>query len=861
MAKIKFPRRFMLVNGIGEKYDLSVGSADNTFLSGPTGLGLAMEYEWERADDGFFVGASEYGAQGAVAGSLIFLKDGYVQYRKFLNFIYKTDSLEFAYLPGGEMEPDEATGELNFDDSLYYYATCKLSKIEKSEINKNYAGVLVTSVEFTLTSLWAKKVENTIEIKADKNDLKYAEERLGTDDYVGWTMPGGAITQSTTTHSINLDYVSGRNSLGLITGNVYFLYGGYGIDRTNSLAAYVQIAVGTSVLYNNSTPLGTVFTCDATATPTTNTWCRLRLAGTTSLGREYYGPIHISAPRVLDLTLWFGAGNEPSDPADPRMNDVREYLDHKYSYVETEQYKGHTASQRFRFDEVPSTISTDGLSFYKVNFFDIYKEWKFKSNYSSFAEYFDREIATIQQTVYHYNDRPETLTDGAIATQLAYSGSNLSAAIGEWSGIYGSVSTRTDGGITVTLEGQHSSFYMEMLVGSGHTKAPTTIAGHKYLVKCDVMQNRSGSGELGIRIALANGTITRNYALIADDSSIASGGWHLNNLAIITATTSEQGLRVGFSSSGYMTPGDSFSIRNLSIVDLTLWYGAGNEPSTINGLNLYSGTERRNTSGSGYENYSMALGSGTYTMMAEVETDYEKDYPISVQLRYDDGERYGDAFSFYNHGYSVSSVTTSYNIDTLRFHAGEDYATSVGHNYLYRNITIIRGLLTDDYKKLEPVLNYLNNGVAFTTVPDMGHEIVAPLSFRYSEDPVASSDISIGGDVDGSYVLTITPMTGEEVDDPTVILYGPHGDEIGRIVSEDLTVSHGESLEISTRPGNSYIRLYKTDGTSEDMTSKVDPVTNPFGRPKRGQNNVKVYDISGLPFSFAIKSYDYYRSV
>lgn len=171
-------RQFKLINPLTtEEFDFSADlEKNNVFLSGPTGLGFSIDKSYGSSIDGFYVNTSGRHVQGAVAGSLIFTGNGvgdgnpYVTYSNFISFISGNKELQLAYSPGAyyNLSEDEDTFEPEF-----FYADCEVSKLEKSEIEKDHVDVLVCPVEFTLTSPWARRTIYDTILGSDDTDLLY----------------------------------------------------------------------------------------------------------------------------------------------------------------------------------------------------------------------------------------------------------------------------------------------------------------------------------------------------------------------------------------------------------------------------------------------------------------------------------------------------------------------------------------------------------------------------------------------------------------------------------------------------------------------------------------------------------------
>lgn len=170
-------RQFKLINPLTtEEFDFSADlEKNNVFFSGPTGLGFNLDKSYGSSVDGFYVNMSGRHSQGAVAGTLIFTGNGvgdgnpYTTYSNFMRFISSSSELQLAYAPGAYYDIEEGTAY----EPEYYYADCEVTKLEKSEISKEQIDVLMCSVEFTLTSPWARRIMYDITLGANDRDLLY----------------------------------------------------------------------------------------------------------------------------------------------------------------------------------------------------------------------------------------------------------------------------------------------------------------------------------------------------------------------------------------------------------------------------------------------------------------------------------------------------------------------------------------------------------------------------------------------------------------------------------------------------------------------------------------------------------------
>lgn len=127
-------RKFKLINARNEEWDLSVKSS---WLQDPSGLGLSRDipgisagYDWIETDNQL--------EQQTVSGDLVI--KGYALYVDFVRFCSHTP-LTLGYKPLDK----------------WYYRTCQLERIQKSEINFG-SRWLICPIDFLCTSTWYDRV-------------------------------------------------------------------------------------------------------------------------------------------------------------------------------------------------------------------------------------------------------------------------------------------------------------------------------------------------------------------------------------------------------------------------------------------------------------------------------------------------------------------------------------------------------------------------------------------------------------------------------------------------------------------------------------------------------------------------------
>lgn len=125
-------RRFQLINEYGTVYPL-INDPQKAFLWQPSGLGFSYSTQY-RESDGFFLEMSKEIEQTSKTGVLVFFKDPYEEYRRFIDFITQSKKLRLAYAP----EQD------------WYYMDVDVEYVEKSELELD--GTLQCSVSMLPTS-------------------------------------------------------------------------------------------------------------------------------------------------------------------------------------------------------------------------------------------------------------------------------------------------------------------------------------------------------------------------------------------------------------------------------------------------------------------------------------------------------------------------------------------------------------------------------------------------------------------------------------------------------------------------------------------------------------------------------------
>ena len=123
-------RRFKLINAVGAEYDLS---SKQSFLQNPSGLGVSRSIDSISAGYDWIVTDNQVD-QKPVSGEIVFL--GYAKYTEFVRFCSYTP-LTLCYAPL----------------TKWYYRTCQIEQIDKTEINFGTKRLLCP-VDFLCLGVW-----------------------------------------------------------------------------------------------------------------------------------------------------------------------------------------------------------------------------------------------------------------------------------------------------------------------------------------------------------------------------------------------------------------------------------------------------------------------------------------------------------------------------------------------------------------------------------------------------------------------------------------------------------------------------------------------------------------------------------
>lgn len=130
--------------------------------------------------------------------------------------------------------------------------------------------------------------------------------------------------------------------------------------------------------------------------------------------------------------------------------------------------------------------------------------------------------------------------------------------------------------------------------------------------------------------------------------------------------------------------------------------------------------------------------------------------------------------------------------------------------------------------------------------------------FTYGGDIAGTLEFNISGDLDGAIELSIQGA----LQNPVISIDSFDGayTNIGSI-ELDCEISANETLQISTRPDNTYIRKVDDNGAVTDLTGFVNIEKNVFGRPSIGKNRLSITSDTIISTVADVRVYDYYRAV
>lgn len=148
-------RKFRLINEKGQEYSL-IDIQNYCALIEPTGLGYSYNREYEQIDNTYIETFMKI-EQNQIEGTLLFLS--YDNYRKFTDFIEKSEELKFVYKIPFQSKEEE------------FFRDIKIKSLTKKEIQSN--GILNENIVFDCLSLWYKKTTAIYDMKAQTNEIRW----------------------------------------------------------------------------------------------------------------------------------------------------------------------------------------------------------------------------------------------------------------------------------------------------------------------------------------------------------------------------------------------------------------------------------------------------------------------------------------------------------------------------------------------------------------------------------------------------------------------------------------------------------------------------------------------------------------
>ena len=148
-------REFKLLNEKGQIYSL-MDIKNYCLLTEPNGLGYSYSTEYEQLGNTFLENLRRL-EQGKIDGVVNFLN--YDNYKKFIDFIEKSESLKFSY-------------KIPFKEGIKeYLKDVNIQAITKTQ--KLINGILSETVNFDCISLWYEKVTAIYAIEPKTNEMRW----------------------------------------------------------------------------------------------------------------------------------------------------------------------------------------------------------------------------------------------------------------------------------------------------------------------------------------------------------------------------------------------------------------------------------------------------------------------------------------------------------------------------------------------------------------------------------------------------------------------------------------------------------------------------------------------------------------
>ena len=149
-------REFSLLNEKNQMFSL-MEIENYCLLTEPSGLGMTYNTEYEQLQNIFITNLRKLG-QGSISGTLNF--KGYDNYRSFIDFVEKAESLKILY------KVPYKSG------SREYYRDVQIQSITKSEIS-NETRLISESVTFECLSLWYEAKNTVYTVEAGTGEIRW----------------------------------------------------------------------------------------------------------------------------------------------------------------------------------------------------------------------------------------------------------------------------------------------------------------------------------------------------------------------------------------------------------------------------------------------------------------------------------------------------------------------------------------------------------------------------------------------------------------------------------------------------------------------------------------------------------------
>lgn len=148
-------REFKLINENGQEYSL-MDIERYCLLTDPSGLGFSYTTEYKQLGN-IFISNLRKLEQGQISGTVNFLS--YDNYKNFVDFIERAESLKFAY-------------KIPFkNSSKEYFKDVNIQSLTKTQIQTN--GIISESITFDCLSLWYEQLTTVYTIEKIENEIQW----------------------------------------------------------------------------------------------------------------------------------------------------------------------------------------------------------------------------------------------------------------------------------------------------------------------------------------------------------------------------------------------------------------------------------------------------------------------------------------------------------------------------------------------------------------------------------------------------------------------------------------------------------------------------------------------------------------